>query len=243
VSHKTLRAFAVKDADLGMVTAVFSTLGVKDCDGDVTMPGAFEDGAEVVISAYGHTSWEGELPVGKGTIREVGTEVVLDGQFFLDTEGGKETFAVVKQLGAKGEWSYGYEPVEYSFGEQDGEHVRFLTKLKVFEVSPVLRGAGVNTRTLSAKAAGLRFGEHLASVLADVQEVAGRAADVMALRTEKGKSLSGESTVLVGQIDAALKALRDALSATEQDDAARDAEAQKAAREVLLRGIAARRAG
>ncbi len=208
MSTKSLHRVEVKDADRGEVEAVFATLGVKDSDGDVTLPGAFEDGAEVVISAYGHTSWQGLLPVGKGTIREVGDEAILSSQFFMDTQAGKDTFTVVKNLGARGEWSYGYDPVKYSFGEHDGEQVRFLESLKVFEVSPVLLGAGVGTRTLAAKAAGLRFGDDVSAVLAEVDRITVRAADVMAMRAEKGKGLSEDSRSLLEQLHSRVKALQ-----------------------------------
>ncbi|WP_433233731.1 hypothetical protein [Actinomadura nitritigenes] len=46
--------------------------------------------------------------------------------------------------------------MEYSFGEFKGQRVRFLDSVKVHEVSPVLLGAGVGTRTLSAKSAAGR---------------------------------------------------------------------------------------
>ncbi|GAA4221514.1 hypothetical protein FHR32_005120 [Streptosporangium album] len=146
----------IKDEVKGQVKAVFSTFNVIDSDKDVTPPGAFEDGAPVLISAYGHTSWQGELPVGKGTIRQTSKEAIFEGQFFMNTDHGKNAFLTVKELSDAGlqEWSFGYDPVDYSFGEFDGQKVRFLNKLKVHEVSPVLLGAGVNTRTLSAKSAG-----------------------------------------------------------------------------------------
>ena len=211
MSTKSLHRVEVKDADRGEVEAVFATLGVKDSDGDVTLPGAFEDGAEVVISAYGHTSWQGLLPVGKGTIREVGDEAILSSQFFMDTQAGKDTFTVVKNLGARGEWSYGFDPVKYSFGEHDGEQVRFLESLKVFEVSPVLLGAGVGTRTLAAKASGLRFGDDVSAVLAEVDRITVRAADVMAMRAEKGKGLSEDSRSLLEQLHSRVKALQTVL--------------------------------
>jgi hypothetical protein len=145
----------IKDDAQGLVRAVFSTMNKIDSDQDVTRPGAFADGAPVRISAYGHTSWEGMLPVGKGTIRQTAKEAILDGQFFMNTAHGRDTFTTVKELSDAGlqEWSYGYDPIEYSFGEFDGQRVRFLDKVKVHEVSPVLLGAGVNTRTLSAKSA------------------------------------------------------------------------------------------
>ncbi|WP_405149448.1 HK97 family phage prohead protease [Sphaerisporangium sp. NBC_01403] len=144
----------IKDEAKGLVKAVFATFNVVDSHGDVTPPGAFTDGEEMPISSYGHTSWDGALPVGKGSIRQTAKEAIFEGQFFLDTTGGRDTFTTVKELGPLCQWSYGYDPEDYSFGEQDGQRVRFLNKLKVHEVSPVLLGAGVNTRTLAAKSAG-----------------------------------------------------------------------------------------
>lgn len=145
----------IKDAEKGEVEAVFSTFNLIDHDGDVTVPGAFEDGAEVIISAYGHSSWHGELPVGKGTIKQTTKDARLLGQFFLDTVGGKETFSVVKQLGKKQEWSYGFDIKGTGAVDELPENLRqaerVLTKLHVFEVSPVLVGAGVDTRTERVK--------------------------------------------------------------------------------------------
>jgi hypothetical protein len=151
--HKPLSGTVqIKDADRGQVQAVFSTFNVIDRDGDVTLPGAFEDGAEVVISAYGHKTWTGAMPVGEGRIRNTKSEAVLDGQFFMDTRDGQETFTVVKRLGVKQQWSYGYDTVAERPGTFDGQRVRFLERLKVHEVSPVFQAAGVNTRTLAVKA-------------------------------------------------------------------------------------------
>lgn len=155
--HKTLQRFEVKDAVKGEVSAVFSTYNVIDKDGDVTLPGAIKDGTEVVISAYGHKSWEGLLPVGKGVIRATDTEAILEGQFFLSTTAGRETFEVVKELGKKQEWSYSLQNVTAEQGELEGQPVRFIKSVgTIKEVSPVLVGAGVNTRTLATKGDGSR---------------------------------------------------------------------------------------
>lgn len=143
----------IKDATKGEVEALFSTYNVIDKDMDVTLPGAFTDGAPVKISAYGHASWSGVPPVGKGSVHDTGNGAVLKGRFFLDTAAGKDTFTTVKELGHLQEWSYGYDVLESEFGEFEGKHVRFLKKLKVHEVSPVLIGAGVGTMTLSTKSA------------------------------------------------------------------------------------------
>lgn len=139
--------------ETGQIRAVFATLNTVDSDGDVTLPGAFEEGAEVRISAYGHRSWAGELPVGRGRIVTVGDEAILEGRFFLETTAGRETYETVKAMGDLQEWSYGFDVVESERGEWDGQEVRLLRKLRVFEVSPVLVGAGIGTRTLAVKQA------------------------------------------------------------------------------------------
>ena len=211
---KAFNRVEIKDEERGEVVAVFSTLNVIDSDQDVTTKGAFEDGAKVRISAYGHTSWEGRLPVGKGSIRELKNEALLEGRFFLDTADGADTFRVVKELGADGlqEWSYGFDPVEYKFGEFEDQQVRFLTKLKVHEVSPVLLGAGVGTRLVSAKS-GMKLEAQLESAVADLEALHGRLSEVVTFRTGSGKSRFSEHSVeMLARIDAVTKrlaALRD----------------------------------
>ncbi len=138
-----------EDGKGGEFRAVFSTLNVKDLDGDVTLPGAFTDGEAVRISYWGHR-WA-DPPVGIGVIHADEKEAWVDGKFFLDTEAGRETYQTVKNLGALQEWSYGFDISDFSFGKFEGEEVRFLRKLKVHEVSPVLLGAGIDTRTTAIK--------------------------------------------------------------------------------------------
>lgn len=142
----------IKSESKGEVSAVFSTFNVIDSDGDVTFPGAFTDGEEVVISGYAHSIWKGDVPVGEGTIRTTRSEAILDGRFFMDTTAGRETFATVKAMRGKQQWSYGFDvlhaPEQVTFR---GQKANALRKLKVHEVSPVWRGAGINTRTLAVK--------------------------------------------------------------------------------------------
>lgn len=148
-------AVTIKDAAKGEIEAVFSTFNVRDHDGDWTEPGAFTDGAKVRISAYGHESWSGALPVGKGVIRTTAQDARLVGQFFLSTTHGRETFETVKEMGELQQWSYGFDVIERAepSDELRTQGVwRVLKKLLVHEVSPVLVGAGVATRTLSVKA-------------------------------------------------------------------------------------------
>lgn len=142
----------IKSEAKGEVEVVFATLNVMDQDRDVTLPGAFTEGEGVAISAYGHKVWDGAPPVGRGTIHTVGDEAVFRGKFFLDMVAGRETFLAVKGMGELQQWSYGFTTELAEYGEFQGQEVKFLKKLRVFEVSPVLRAAGIGTRTTSAKA-------------------------------------------------------------------------------------------
>lgn len=143
----------IKDAEKGIVEAVFATMEVKDNDNDWTLPGAFGE-QNVRVSSYGHRSWMGDLPVGRGKIREEGKKAVAEIQFFMSTTHGREHFEVVKGMGDLQEWSYGYDVDETGELTEDLRQKgvdRVLKKLKVHEVSPVLLGAGVGTETLSVK--------------------------------------------------------------------------------------------
>lgn len=218
--NKTLSGVKVKDAERGTVSAVFSTFNVKDKDGDVTLPGAIKDGTRVVISAYQHGSWSGALPVGKGVIKTTDTEAILEGQFFMDTTHGADTFRTVKALAEseQGEWSYSLRNVTAKSGDFEGEPANFLESIEVNEVSPVLIGAGVNTRTLNTK--GLKFSDEGAAVVAAVDSFIERAKEVMVLRAAKGRQLGDDST-------APLLALKESLSQVEdllKSDAAEAAE-------------------
>lgn len=139
------------DGAPGEFRATFATFNVIDLDKDVTIPGAFKDGQEVRIAAWGH-NW-GVPAIGKGVIAQDDSRAWVDGQFFLDTQAGKDTYLSVKALGGLQEWSYGFDVTEQSFGEFEGQEVRFLRGLDVHEVSPVMLGAGVGTGTDTIKAA------------------------------------------------------------------------------------------
>lgn len=173
----------VKSAQ-GLVSALFSRYDLLDADGDITLRGAFTDGAPIVLSAYGHKSWEGVLPVGTGVIRDSAEGAVAEVSFFMHTPSGRETFDVVSGLAEKGlgQWSFGYDVLDSEMMPlPDGRRARVLKSLAVHEVSPVLRGAGVRTQTLTAKdaadletirrqVAGPRLGESEALALQRIRD-------------------------------------------------------------------------
>jgi hypothetical protein len=136
------------DGDSGAFTSVFATLSVIDHDGDVTLPGAFGE-QEVLVEPWNH-NWQAP-PVGSATIRERGDQAVAEGEFFLETEAGRDHHAVARRLAPRGEWSYSFNIVEAEKGELEGQKVQFLKKLDVVGVGQVTRGAGIDTHTESVK--------------------------------------------------------------------------------------------
>ncbi len=151
--HKIFRAPFIlkqdeKDSERGEFMAVFSTLNVIDHDGDVTEPGAFKDGQQVIIEPWNH-AWN--LPAGKGIIQSDDEKAWVEGEFFLDTEAGRENYRTVKNLGSLAEWSYTFDVLEQGSGDFENEQVNFLRSLDVVGVSPVTRGAGIETETVGIK--------------------------------------------------------------------------------------------
>jgi hypothetical protein len=150
--RKILAAAEFKTSPSGSLEAVFASFNVVDHDSDVTLPGAFEDGKEVPIGSWGHKS--SELPIGRGTIVTTAREARIKGRLFLDTTAGRDAYETLKGLGELGEWSYVFQVKRSHAGDFDGKRVRFLDELEVFSVDPVLKGAGINTRTVAVKCAG-----------------------------------------------------------------------------------------
>lgn len=150
---KTLLGVEVKSADEGKALVKFAAYDEIDHHGDVTLKGAFQSGKSVLVSSYNHASWGGALPVGKGVIRDSadGKSAVAELQFFMNTQAGRETFETVKATGELQQWSYGFNVEDQEQGEFEGKSVRFLKSLDVYEISPVLVGAGKSTETLAIK--------------------------------------------------------------------------------------------
>jgi hypothetical protein len=129
----------------GRFVAVFSTFSCIDHDGDVTLPSAFAgmEGKAVPLSAYGHSSWDGAVPIGSGTIHSTSTHAEIHGHLLMDTEAGRAMHSALKDHGS--ELSYGFTITRATRGTFRGEPVRFLHEVNIWEVSFVLRGAGLGT--------------------------------------------------------------------------------------------------
>ena len=194
--------FQLKADDSGKFRCVFATLNVVDHDGDVTRPGAFKNGAPAVIGSWGHKT--SELPVGKGVLGSDDTEAFCEGEFF-DTAAGRDTYETVKALGELGEWSYVYVPTKYSYGEHEGVQVRFLDEIDVWSVDPVLKGAGIGTRTTDIKSIReLPFADHLEQMREAVDELLARVKERAALRVKEGRGLSVANVAVLQEVAGSL---------------------------------------
>lgn len=208
--RKSLRV-EIKDAEKGIVEAVFATLEQKDHDDDWTLPGAFGE-QNVRVSAYGHTSWRGALPVGRGKIREEGNKAIAELKFFMGTQHGRDHFEVIKEMGDLQEWSYGFDVLER--GELTEELrqrgvARVLKKLKVHEVSPVMLAAGVGTQTLAikeAEAAAKKEAEEAAAK--EAEEAAAREAEAAAEAAAKKAELEKLGREIQAEYDKFIRTAR-----------------------------------
>lgn len=147
----------------GEVRAIFATLDVEDRHGDIIKPRAIGS-QRVLMSSYGHGSWGGFFqppephawPVGKGKTTEdkyKGEKVaIFEGKLFTDMDHALETLKLIKNVGDQQEWSFSLQDIKADYQtDEDGSRRRIIKKTNVHEVSPVFQGAGIGTRTLSAK--------------------------------------------------------------------------------------------
>tara|TARA_B100001996_G_scaffold377938_1_gene361317 strand:- start:44 stop:1330 length:1287 start_codon:yes stop_codon:yes gene_type:complete len=146
----------IKDDQKGEVAAVFSVFDSLDSDGDIIKSGAIQSGFKSgdVPMVWAH-KWD--MPIGKGQIVQDEGKATFKGNFFMDTESGKEAYNLVKAMGDLQQWSFGFKVNDSEYGKykQEGEEdevdVRYLKDLTVYEVSPVLVGANQETYTMAIK--------------------------------------------------------------------------------------------
>lgn len=184
IIYKTLKARVKDDGEQGQVSAVIATFGVVDADGDIIEPGTFTSGQQVPM-AWAH-DWS--RLVGKGAIQVTNTAAIFDGAFFMDTQAGQEAYKTVKAMGDLQEWSWGFRVLDASYEMRDEQYIRIIKKAEVYEVSPVLKGAGVGTFTLDLK--GRTLEDHEKTVLDAVRSYGERLRSVAGLRKDQGRSVS-----------------------------------------------------
>ncbi|MCY1141711.1 hypothetical protein OWR29_27250 [Actinoplanes sp. Pm04-4] len=141
---------------IGTVVVAFADLrpGAVDRDGDTYERGAFTGNTgPVPFGPWNHSvndmgPWN--LPIGVGQVTEEGDLAVFRGVLF-DTPMARMHLEVLRGLGARAEYSYGFGvTASRRATPRDGTGAsRVIQRVNVHEVSPVLRGAGVGTHTVS----------------------------------------------------------------------------------------------
>lgn len=195
----------------GRGLAVIATLNVVDKDGDVTLPGAV---GEQVVKIVPTHDWS-HVPLGKATLKETGDEVIAEFGLNLAIQAARDWHSAMK-LDLESppplqEWSYGFTITEFSFGQFEDQDVRFLSGLKVHEISPVMVGAGVNTRTLALKEGeerpSMKLADQIDGVLTELSAVIDRCAAIKQVRAEDGRDLSPVRYTELKEVSLALEQL------------------------------------
>jgi len=142
--------------ETGTGLARIAQLAAVDSDGDTYAAGAFawkEGGGQWVNMIPAHD--RRAMPFGKAWLHEADGWALAKLNLNLATQTGKEWHETLKFDLATGrpvqEWSYGYAVLDAGYEQREGSRVRVLKRLDCDEISPVLRGAGVGTGTLSIK--------------------------------------------------------------------------------------------
>lgn len=173
MEHKTIATVTnILDEAQGIVEPIFAVFGNCDLGKDVVHPGAFsktfqERGAQVkVLDLHNKDSIMAAIgvPIEFREMRrdELPAELLekypaatggayAKVQFLMDTPEGAGAFTRIK-TGAVDQWSFGYDAVQHDFTkDEEGETIRNLREVKLYEISPVLWGMNPATVTLSAK--------------------------------------------------------------------------------------------
>lgn len=201
---KALTIESMNDAGIGL--ARLATLSAVDSDGDTYQPGAFswkEGGSQWAPMIVAHN--RGMMPFGKSRVFEQDDAAFAELHLNLETQAGREWYEALKFDLAKGEpvqeWSYGYEVLDADFRYSGRTKIRVIKQTDVHEVSPVIRGAGLGTRTLGIKSAALKESRFAPLI--------GELGDLAAAIGADGEQLSATGFKQLADIHAALgKALR-----------------------------------
>ena len=211
----------------GKVSASIATFGVIDSDYDIVEASAFKNGQEVAM-VWSH-DWSN--PVGKGLIKVSATEAIFEGSFFMETISGQEAYKTVKAMGSLQEWSWGFHTVKSSWEEQEERMIRHLIETEVYEVSPVLKGAGIGTRTLMLKSRQ-SLEMQIRAVLEDVDLLGERVRSLKGLRKEEGREISEARCEELKELGTDLRKCADELDKSLVDQDAKSQEAAKKAAQI-----------
>ena len=147
-----------EEGDLGIVTAYASMFNNVDLGNDRVLPGAFtrtlrERASKVIyLPSHDYRAHIKDIPGVPVVIEEDSNGLKTITKFFLNTQAGKDSFAVIKAYQAAGRplgLSFSYDTVKSEF---DKEGVRNLQDLELFEYGHCPLPMNELARTTDAKA-------------------------------------------------------------------------------------------
>ena len=168
----------VLDERQGIVEAYVNTMGVRDSDGDIIDPAAFDTSIRAnlpipVLAGHDQSKLVGKVIFAQSEKAGLGDEHRLYArmQMNLDTQAGREAYSNVAGEYIR-EWSVGFNlPTgdSVAYDRAGKTTTRRILNLDWVEVSAVIRGASPSTATIAAKSASVEDieAEFIADELAD----------------------------------------------------------------------------
>lgn len=167
------------DDDSGTIRAIVSVTGIEDNVKDIIAPGAYEKSLKTRIpkgvwqhqwtESIAKTTAIKELMPGDPDLPKTLANgqpwpanaggLLVDMEFNLKTQRGRESYEDVKFFGDQQEWSIGYSVPPGGATKDAKSGVRTIHSLDLYEYSPVLFGAMSNARTTSVKEAQTAYME------------------------------------------------------------------------------------
>jgi len=158
MEKKSFKAAVKADGDPGEFKALVSVFGNVDLQGDRVMPGAFtrtlkDRGLPPVF--YSHQWQDLGALIGYTThAEETKSGLEVEGKLFLDeSEGARIAYAAMKADVLK-EFSFAFDIMQSNSVTEDGEEIRELADLDLFEVGPTLVGANPATELIQVRSKG-----------------------------------------------------------------------------------------
>ena len=150
----------VLDDRAGIVEAYVNTMGVRDADGDIIDPGAFNASIKSnlpipVLAGHDQSKLVGKVlfaqsePTGSADEHRLYTRMQMN----MDTQAGQEAYSNIAGEYIR-EWSVGFNLPEGDavvYDRAGKETTRRILDLDWVEVSAVIRGASPSTSTIAAK--------------------------------------------------------------------------------------------
>lgn len=161
-SFKVTDFKAMTDGDTpGTFEALVAVFNNVDRGGDRILPGAFKrtlkDGLPPIVWSH---NWD-VPPIGVVTeASETGDGLLVKGRLFVaegeDSPVARQVYTAMKAVDGQGraplrEFSFGYEVRDAASVTEDGEDIRELKDLELFEVGPTLVGMNPATQLLGVK--------------------------------------------------------------------------------------------